>query len=206
MELDMLGAHQAHNAAVAAAAIDVLRDDGLTLNLTNAVDRLAKLRIPGRIEVLCRQPLIILDVAHNDASAAALSSALSQLPPEEAPPPGSRILIYGTSADKEWAEILQSLAKDYDHVVLTSFLSNPRAVPARDLAQQLPPEVGAKVSVTSSPVDAWNLAASFLERRNASGAKAGLVCITGSFYLAAEFRELLRNAFEKHTTVESIRY
>lgn len=190
IQLNMLGAHQADNAAVAAAAIDVLRQRGLELDLHRAQSQLNELRLPGRIEILSTDPLVIVDVAHNDASAAALRSTLNALVASRYSSPPKRILIYGTSADKEWQAILTSLASDYDHVILTTFISNPRGVPPAELANGLPESMRPKVTTAEKPTDAWQVAQTLL-RSAASPSDPAMICITGSFYLVAELRTLM---------------
>jgi dihydrofolate synthase/folylpolyglutamate synthase len=72
--------------------------------------------------------------------------------------------------------------------MVTQFQENPRAIPAGDLAELVRAEIGeeitSKLEVCPTPREAWNTV-----RRSAEPGE--LVCIAGSFYLAAELRELV---------------
>src|SRR5436190_186771 len=92
--LTLYGEHAARNAAAAIVAVEALLDrplddDAVRGTFTNAVS-------PGRLEILARQPLVILDGAHNPAGAAALAEAL-----EEAFTWERLLLVLAVSADKD---------------------------------------------------------------------------------------------------------
>src|SRR5262249_641166 len=72
MELGLLGAHQAANAAVAVACVEELRAQGLTIPDAAVAAGLAQVFWPARLEVLARSPWLVLDCAHNTASIEAL--------------------------------------------------------------------------------------------------------------------------------------
>ena len=106
---------------------------------------------------------------------------------DEAFPPGHRVLIFGTARDKDVAGMLRQLLPRFEHVILTQFMSNPRALPvvklmevARQVADELSPPV-ASLQSDATPEQAWR---SWLQRATPES----LVCITGSFFLAAEFQ------------------
>src|SRR5262245_58313510 len=76
LELTRLGAHQAANAAVAVATIEELRQQGWSLPDGAVADGLATVQWPARLEVVGRQPFVVLDCAHNVASALAVVETL----------------------------------------------------------------------------------------------------------------------------------
>jgi dihydrofolate synthase/folylpolyglutamate synthase len=176
----LAGAHQAENTALAVAALDVL-NRGPFPNDAAGDSRWDGLHWPLRIEVLRRRPLLIVDAAHNDASLAALVSALRGIPA------GRRRLVFGTSRDKDARAMLLQVRGAFDEVVLTQYTSNPRALPVDDL-QRIADGLGiVSRRSTASPQSAWR------DTVAASGPD-DLVCVTGSFFLAAEVREaVLRN-------------
>jgi dihydrofolate synthase/folylpolyglutamate synthase len=180
--LAMRGPHQAANAAVALAVIAELRHqawcvsgDAMRLGLSNAA-------LPGRVEIVTGRPTAILDAAHNPASARALIKALAEMPAT-----GRRTLVLSISHDKDVPAIVDELSPHFDRFIVTEYQENPRAVPAGKLAaivRHAIRDAGREILVCSTPREAWHLAC----RTAAAGE---LVCITGSFYLAAEMRQLV---------------
>jgi dihydrofolate synthase/folylpolyglutamate synthase len=186
IQLGMLGHHQAANAAAAIAAINRLRERGWSIR-DEAIRRgLAAARCPARIEQVGTSPVVILDVAHNPASIQALLAVLS-----ERFAPRRRILVFGSSKDKDYTGMLKLVLPTFDTIFLTQYLHNPRAMEAEGLlavAQQLRAahdgERRPTLHATARPQDALRLA------RTIAGAD-DLICISGSFFLAAELRPLL---------------
>jgi dihydrofolate synthase / folylpolyglutamate synthase len=178
--LALRGPHQGANAAVALATVAELRQQGWQIPLDAIRRGLATATLPGRVEVLPGEPNVVLDTAHNPASARALIETLREIAPT-----GRRTLIVAVSGDKDVRAILHELAPHFDRFVATAFLENPRAVPAGELAGLVRAEIGEnaerRIDVCATPRDAWDTA-----RR---GAEVGQwLCIAGSFYLAAEMR------------------
>ncbi len=176
--LPLLGAHQAHNAAVALAALDVLAEQGLAVDEAAVSRGFAAMSWPARVEVAGRSPTLVIDGAHNVASAEALAESL-----RTCFPPSPRTLVFGTTRDKDLRGQLRALLPLFDACVATRYVENPRAVP--------PEEVAAAVSELSelSPGVAADPASALAEarRRTTTG---GLICVTGSLFLAAEARAL----------------
>jgi dihydrofolate synthase / folylpolyglutamate synthase len=188
LQLKMLGRHQAANAATAIAAVNQLRQRGWSISDEALRRGLSVARCPARIELVARHPDVILDVAHNLASIEALLTVL-----DEQLSHGRRILIFASSKDKDYAQMLQRLVPAFDAIFLTQYIYNPRAMEPEALlrlAQQLRREREAAresapaLHLTAKPADAWRLA-----RRLAQ--HGDLICIAGSFFLAAELRPLI---------------
>lgn len=182
--LHLLGFHQAANAATAIAAINRLRDRGWSI-ADDAIRRgLASAGIPARIEQLQSSPTIILDVAHNLASIDALLAVL-----REHFTARRRILIFASSKDKDYTGMLQLVLPAFDTVFLTQYTNNPRAVDAGELlsiSQQIRAANNGRPTLhaTARPADALRLARDL-------AVPDDLICIAGSFFLAAELRPLL---------------
>src|SRR5439155_5539420 len=104
MEIGLIGAHQAANAALAVAAVENLRALGLAIDTGAVAEGLARVCWPARLEIVQRQPLVLLDCAHNVASAQALAKTLQvSFPP---PAKARRSLIFAGSRDKDLAGML----------------------------------------------------------------------------------------------------
>jgi dihydrofolate synthase/folylpolyglutamate synthase len=184
LEVGLLGEHQAANAALAVAAVEHLRDEGFRIDDRAVADALASVRWPARLEVLGRHPLVVLDCAHNVASAQALVDTLETSFPDWAGGRGRRLLIFAGSGDKNVAGILQVLAPHFAHVFLTQFSSNPRGLPCDRLAATLTQVAELPYTIHPTPAAAWEAA------RSAAG-EGDLIAVTGSVFLAGELRPLL---------------
>jgi len=179
LELRLLGRHQAANAAVAVAALDVLADRGWPIREAAVREGLAGVEWPGRMEVLRRAPLVVVDCAHNVASAEAVVRTLA----ESFPTGGRRWLVLAVSNDKDVAGIVAALAPHFDGVVATRFLGSSRAVAPDELAAHFG-RVGRTATARATPLDAWR------EVERLAGPD-DLVCATGSVFLVGELRTLL---------------
>jgi dihydrofolate synthase/folylpolyglutamate synthase len=180
--LAMPGAHQAANAAIALATIEELRHQGWCVSADAIRRGLSTAILPGRVEVIGSNPMVVLDTAHNPASASALVEALAELPT-----PARRTLVLSVSHDKDVAAIVRELVPHFDRFVVTQYQENPRAVAAKTLAamvNELLRHRELEAIVCGSPAQAW-------QHVSQSTVDGELICITGSFYLVAEMRRLV---------------
>lgn len=175
----LIGNHQANNVALAVTVADVLGDLGFHVPSQAAHRGLNSVRWPLRIEIVGRDPTVIVDAAHNWESIKALLSTL-----DSHFTAGRRILIFATTKDKDVAGMLRLLTPRFDTVILTQYQNNPRAETVSHLRQVLSANSDQPVHDAPDPATAWKLAQHL--------ARAGdLVCITGSFFIAAEMREIV---------------
>jgi len=193
--LPMYGAHQAGNAAVALAAVEafLVGDSGRRLDEDLVRDAFAHVDSPGRMEVVGRNPLTVIDAAHNPAGAAALAATLP-----EAFPGASFVAVLGVMADKDAAHIVTALAPAVSTFVVTESAS-ARAMPADDLAAvvlRVAPDVPLIVE-TDLPA-ALETAREEAAAAEAAGSVIAAVVVAGSVYLAAGARALL-GAFDPDT-------
>ena len=161
----LLGVYQPGNALLAAAAARELgADEGaIRAGLRGA-------RWPGRFQIFRRDPLVILDGAHNPAGARALAASL------RAYFPGRLVsFVIGVLAAKDAGGILAALRPLAARVILTAS-ANPRAAPPDALRALLP--AGARVDTARSPQDALTMAIAEDPR--------GIVCVAGSLSLIGD--------------------
>lgn len=128
--LTLHGEHQAHNAAVAIAAVESLLGDG-TRPITTEVmaEALGAVSSPGRLQYLAAEPAVIVDAAHNPHGAAALARAI------EGTLPFTRVwCVLGVLGDKDARGIVEALDPVVEGFIVTQSASE-RAVDARDLAR-----------------------------------------------------------------------
>jgi dihydrofolate synthase/folylpolyglutamate synthase len=183
--LPLHGAHQAHNAAVALAAVEALLG-GRRLDADLVRAGLAQVRSPGRLEVLRRSPTVLVDAAHNPAGARALAAALTE---EFA---FDRLVgVVAVLADKDARGILEALEPVLTDLVVTR-TSSPRALDPDRLAEVAVEVFGAdRVSVAPRLADALDEAVALAEDGALGGAG---VLVTGSVVTAGEARRLLRTS------------
>jgi dihydrofolate synthase/folylpolyglutamate synthase len=131
------------------------------------------------MEVVGRKPFVVLDCAHNVASAEALvETLLSSFPPAR------RWLIFAGSNDKELAGMFQVLVPHFHHAFLTRYQNSPRSVAPEELARFLTGAGSNSFILCGTPTEA-------LEAARAQAGVHDLICITGSVFLAGELRPLL---------------
>ncbi len=182
VSLGLLGRHQARNAGVALAVVGELRRQGWQISDEAVRAGLANARCPVRVEVLSRRPTVIVDGAHNAASIEALVATL-----EESFSPRRKVLVFATTQEKDVRGMLEAVVPPFDELVLTRYQHNPRAIPPQELAERIEELTGRVCRVCSRPDEAWQVA-------HELAADDDLICVTGSFYIAAEIRQLAINS------------
>ncbi|MFH1304347.1 MAG: folylpolyglutamate synthase/dihydrofolate synthase family protein [Planctomycetota bacterium] len=196
MPVNLLGTHQATNAALAITLLDYVRQQGTQIENEQMRAGMARLKWPARIEVVQKNPTVIIDTAHNGASIKALVQTLKECFPRP-----NHLLIFAATRDKDVREMLGILLPHFPSVILTQYISNPRRIPVNELfelTQSVQQETGnrSEVMVTASPADAW------LRVKECSSPES-LICVTGSFFIAAEMREQLLGTTDGALVTES---
>jgi dihydrofolate synthase/folylpolyglutamate synthase len=179
MELGLLGEHQAANASVVVACVEKLQSLGWHISDQAVARGLAEVAWPARLEIMCRTPWVILDCAHNVASALALVETLAT-----SFPPCRRSLIFASSRDKDVAGMFRTFQSHFDRAHLTRFGSNPRSFTPAELALLW----GAS---NEAPCALHESAPRALESALREAKPEDLICITGSVFLAGELRPLI---------------
>lgn len=176
VNLTLPGAHQACNAAMAIEIALALWRQGLDIPDEAILEGLEATRFPARIEVLRRQPLVLLDGSHNPAGAAALAATLKaqRLPQKPA-------AVLGVLADKAAGEMLRALGESFSTIYAVT-PDCPRAMSADELARLASQEL--------PEVPAYPCADLGQALDTALGLPQGAV-VCGSLYLAAQARPML---------------
>ena len=178
--LGMRGGHQAINAAVVVMAARSLDARGIRVPDRAVAKGLRAVNLPARIERIGERPLVILDAAHNVASMESLVATLAPAARTFRP----TVLLFAASADKQIAEMLAVARGRFDHVVITRYATNPRAATVPQLVEACRQAGLPSPQVATAPAEALRLARSLATSR-------GLVCVAGSFFLAAEIRAVM---------------
>jgi len=172
----LLGAHQVENCATAIAAIDTLVEAGRLLVEPEAVARgVAACRWPARVELLGREPLLVLDSAHTVESVRALMDALATHLPRR-----PLQVVFGCSADKNYGGMIELVAPRCAGLIATQ-ADSPRALPADEICRAARQAgIGSVRAVVGAPQ-------AVRECLQGAGAR-DVVCVTGSFFVAGEVR------------------
>ncbi|MDO4631101.1 MAG: folylpolyglutamate synthase/dihydrofolate synthase family protein [Corynebacterium sp.] len=183
--LPLSGPHQAHNAAVALAAVEAFfgAGTGRTLDLDTVKEGFATVTSPGRLERVRTAPTVFIDAAHNPHGAQALGEAL------ERDFDFTRLIgVVAVLGDKDARGVLRALEPHLHEIVVTENTS-PRALPADDLAELARDIFGEeRVHVDTNLPGAVELAVELAEDTDIQSG-AGVI-ITGSVVTAGEARTL----------------
>lgn len=176
--IHLIGEHQIKNAKLAISALEVLRNYcGVDIADENIVKGLNKAEMPARLELLCKEPVVLIDGAHNPNGMEALSSAIKQYLS------GKKIVcIMGMLKDKDSNSSLEYLDGLID-TVITLEPDNPRKQSSEDLAEK-----AVKFFDMVYPMDNFTEA---IEKALDIAGNDGVVLVCGSLYLASQLRPLL---------------
>jgi len=172
--IPLLGRHQLENSATAIAALDIMHQRGFRIHVESVHKGLHDTYWPGRMEILSREPLVVADCAHNPYSAQELRKALTEWFPDT-----KWVLIFGASADKDIAGILNHLLPISDYIIVTRS-EHPRAKGPIELAD-IVVQVGGGAEVSVNVRKSIQRGLAMMEPNN------GLL-MTGSIFLVADAR------------------
>lgn len=178
LKVSMRGAYQIPNAALALAALTILKKQGLIDAVLNFKEGLKNSFIEGRFETLRGDPPVIVDVAHNPAAFKVLGKSLAEYYPQK-----KIIFVFGAARDKDIKNMVCHIP--YWRVVLTPF-SNPRSISSSEIAKK----VGLHDAWhAENPREALNTALSFAESD-----KNTVIVVSGSLFLVADVKKVLKEA------------
>ena len=148
MEISLMGSYQLTNAALALEAVDSLRNLGYRLE-DQAVYRGMKRAVwRGRFTVISREPVIVMDGAHNPAAAEELKKSLELYFPDK-----KLFYIFGMFRDKDYKKVTEITAPLADHIITVETPDNPRTLSAKklkDTVEKINPSVEAAESIRSA--------------------------------------------------------
>lgn len=174
IHLSLNGAYQPKNATLAISALEILRSKGYKISDADIIDGLATVYWPGRFEILGRDPVFILDGAHNPQGVEATAESLQRHFE------GRKIVfVVGVMADKDLDSMITYVAPQAE-MFFAVRPNYPRAMDAKTLAERL--------SNYGVPVTACDSVSSGVEQAIEKAGKSGIVCALGSLYFSADIR------------------
>ena len=189
--IPFLGRYQVVNATTTIATIDQLCRQGIHVSLEQAAEGLRRARWPGRLEILSREPLLIMDGAHNVDSVQRLTNALREYLEFD-----DLIVIAGFSLDKDIPGMMCELTSQAKEVIVTQ-ADHPRAGD--------PDTIVERTDTTETPLTILREPSAALRHALESANKKDLVCVTGSLHLVGDVRgawlETQGVAFERDPAV-----
>jgi dihydrofolate synthase/folylpolyglutamate synthase len=178
LKLPLLGQHQVENAATAVRAAELaLAAVGEELPEQAVRHGLEHVRWPGRLEVVRRRPLVIVDGLHTPLAARRFHEAVRALAL-----PRRRVYVVGLLAGRDLDAIASALVSEGDEVVVAA-PSSPRAADVAEVRRSFI-EAGAVVQQAAGVAEAIDVAM-------AQAGEQGVVLVAGSLYTVAEAREHL---------------
>lgn len=180
INLHLAGVHQLENCRTALAAIEILRlNDLISITDEQIALGLSRAENPARMELLCENPVVVLDGAHNPNGINALCGAIGEFLSDK-----HIICIMGMLADKDIDSSL-ALLKGSLNTIYTVPIDNPRALPSDKLAE--------KCRKIFDDVTAFDSAEKAIDTAFAKAKEDGsAVVICGSLYLAGAVRPYIK--------------
>jgi len=172
----LIGAHQQINAALAIASVEAMTVKGFTVNEESVREGLGNVRWEGRLEVLQKAPVLLLDGAHNPAGIGSLCRALRNKFSFR-----HLIVLFGVLRDKHYPDMIRRLSVFQPLMILTQ-LPSERSMPPAELLP-IARAFLQRAEIIQSPVDALKYALSL-------AGEDDLICVTGSLYLVGEIKKL----------------
>ena len=176
--LPLYGKRQAQNAALSLATAEVFLEGIIPEEVVE--DAFGQLVIPGRLEILSRGPVVLVDGAHNKDSANHLAETVNDVFPES-----RRILIVGTLEPHSPQEIFTELKAISPELVIVCRAPSPRAISPKEL-EEVAMGLGLDVERAESPYEATLQALRI-------GDEEDLIIAAGSFYNISEIRRAVEN-------------
>ncbi len=179
LRIGMVGRHQVENAVLALAALAICEETSdFRISRRAVLEGFARARQIGRFEIMGREPLIIIDGAHNEDGARVLAETVKRYAAGK-----KALMVTGMLADKDTAGIIKNFMSITGDFIVTE-PDNPRKLRAADL-KKLFEEAGAEAVVFEDCGEAVSAA---LEQKN----NYELIIFAGSLYLIGKVRALLR--------------
>lgn len=175
--LSLAGEHQIENASLAIECVEILKKKGIRIDKSAVKSGLKNVRWPGRLQILKKNPYIVVDGAHNQASAKVLRKSLKLFSYK------NLFLIMGMFSDKNIFDFLKEFYKVSQRIII-SRVKNPRSADPEDIEKQLADKN--KIIKVKDLKEGIKIAKSLSSKKD-------LILITGSLYLVGEALKIIRN-------------
>jgi dihydrofolate synthase/folylpolyglutamate synthase len=185
LTIGLAGPHQVTNATTALGALEILKEKGYRINEKAIRQGFKDVQWPGRLEVMRKKPLVILDGAHNPSAMKTLKESIRGRGEPPAHPYfhyKRMFLILGIMGDKDLRQIIKEITPFAYKVILTCPHLDRSASPA--LLKKHAQQWCAHIECIDEVQEAVSTALS-------QASKDDLILITGSLFTVGEAREFL---------------
>lgn len=128
IDLYLGGEHQIYNLSTAIETLNVLIENGLNISNQNIIDGIAKTKVPGRLEILSKDPLVLIDGAHNLSGIMALCNTIDTNLSKR-----HIVVLMGMLKDKEYEACINEISKRANEFIGVA-VNNPRTLSAEQTA------------------------------------------------------------------------
>jgi dihydrofolate synthase / folylpolyglutamate synthase len=170
----LLGGYQLYNAATAIGAVESLSRYNIAISGESIAEGLAGVEWPGRLEVMQRNPLVVLDSAKDTDATRALAEAVEELPHKKL------IIVVSISSDKNIPAMIANLARVADSFVVTSHSVMGRATDREALGKEIEKNV--------KPWEPVEKVGDAVNRALEEAGEKDMVLVTGSVFAVGEAR------------------
>jgi dihydrofolate synthase/folylpolyglutamate synthase len=188
----LLGGYQVDNACLALAAIECVRDAGMTVGEEALRRGLEQAQWEGRLERVSHRPDIYLDGAHNPASARMLAAAVRDMKRAYR----RLVLVLGILGDKDFRGIIAELVPLADRVIVT----RPEYSRAMDLGA-----LAEEVRALHGTVDTAETVEKAVSLARADAAPEDMILVTGSLYVVGDARAALVGRDERAKALSGLK-
>ena len=184
IKLPLLGEHQVENMRLVLSIVTALNESGLCISPENVKQGIESVKMPARFELFSKEPLIIVDGAHNPGGCKALAASVDRYLS------GKKIIcIMGMLKDKDSVSAIEYLRGKFCKVITTSVANSPRRQTAEELKTKAK-DVFPDITACEDYKQAVDLALELAEQEENS-----VVLVCGSLYLASDIRVYLNEVF-----------
>jgi len=172
VSIPLLGDFQLENATAAVAALEILASESFSISADHIAQGLARVKWPGRFQILQQNPTVLVDGAHNVTSMRGLVKNIKAYFSYK-----RILLVFGTSCDKDIPGIVNELVPLSPQVIITR-TAHSRAAPLSTLAAEFSKR-GINIETSETVTKAISRALSLADRTD-------IICVTGSLFVVAE--------------------
>ena len=185
----MKGRHQIENAALAIGAIESIRQQGIDVDDKSIFNGIRDTQWEGRLEILQKEPMVLVDGAHNPAGISVLCRALKtefvymRL-----------IVIFAVLDDKDYVNMLRRIVPLSDRLIVTR-PQTYRAMPSEKIAS-VAARYTHNIDIIDNSIDALKHALTLADMND-------LICVAGSLYLVGEIKKAF---FQQKVEIKQKKY
>jgi dihydrofolate synthase/folylpolyglutamate synthase len=181
--MPLIGDHQLENARTAYTALQIIRAKGFNISEENISDGFRKIDWPGRMEIISRDPLIIVDGAHNRDSFRKFRKTIDTYLPDK-----RILLIFGASEDKEVELMLRRMQSCINELIITK-AQHPRALEGEIIADKAE-KLNIRYRITNCVEDALDAALKDSDNQT-------VVLAAGSIFIAGAVKNVWENQMSR---------